>query len=409
MSDSSALAGSRLLVLGAGPYQLPVIRRATELGCHVITADYLPNNPGHRLAAVSEIVSTVDESGILDVAKRHLVDGVLTYGSDVSVRAVSFAAEELGLSGNPYRVVCRLQRKDQFRRLQRALGLPHPRFAAASTHEALIAECTDLSYPALVKPVDSSGSKGQAVARSKTELKSAFDRARPFARCGVIIAEELLAQDIMELVGEVLIEDGWLAFAQYGHNWFCDEVQPRVPAGEIVPGAVPQDVMAELDRQLQALVSGAGLRTGCMNFDALLSQGKVVLLDVGLRNGGNLFADVINLSTGVDLTTAAIYASLGLRFEVPSLHVDRSRTIVSHVVHSHVPDGRFESVQLDPAVAPWLIRESIFASDGDPIAAYTRGDAGIGIIIFEQPDAPAAASFVQRHPHPARIRLHASL
>src|SRR5436190_13344602 len=107
------LTSARLFVLGAGAYQLPVIRRALDLGCHVVVADYRPDNPGHRLASASEIVSTVDRDAILDVARRHAVDGVLTYGSDVSVPSVAYVAERLGLPGNPYETAALLQRKDR--------------------------------------------------------------------------------------------------------------------------------------------------------------------------------------------------------------------------------------------------------------------------------------------------------
>src|SRR5438552_1526548 len=108
----------RVLVLGAGPYQVPVIRRALDLGCYVVVADHTPANPGHRLASASEIVSTVDHEAILDVARRHAADGVLTYGSDVSAPAVAYVSERLGLPGNPYETAALLQRKDRIRELQ---------------------------------------------------------------------------------------------------------------------------------------------------------------------------------------------------------------------------------------------------------------------------------------------------
>src|SRR4051812_19077498 len=187
----------RLLVLGAGVYQVPVIRRARDLGHHVIVADYLPGNPGHRLASASEIVSTVDADAILDVARRHRIDGVLTSGSDVSAPAVAYVSERLGLPGNPHETAALLQRKDRIRDLQRAARLPHPEFVYAADADVLMARATAaaLPFPALVKPADASGSKGQSVARSFGELARAFDVARPFARCGVVVAEELLPDD----------------------------------------------------------------------------------------------------------------------------------------------------------------------------------------------------------------------
>lgn len=398
--------GARLLILGAGPYQIPVIRRALELGCHVITADNNPANPGHHIASAHEIVSTVDEHGILDVANRHGVDAVLTYGSDVSVPAVAYATEQLGLPGNEYRVASKMQRKDEIRELQKQIGLPHPRFVSASSAEELAARARNeaLLLPVLVKPADSSGSKGQSVASTPADLGSAFHKARTFSRCGVVVAEELLVPDIQEVVCETVIESGRLVFAQYGHNWFCNDVHPRVPVGEIVPGIFGDEVVRELDRQIQALVTAAGVQRGCMNADALLSRGELFLLDIGLRNGGYLLPEVVRLSSGVDLTEAAIHAALGLSFDVPALHAVAPRTIVSQVLHSHVAGG-FASASIDPEIESRIISSTRFVEQGDPVSEYTRGDAGVGVVIFEQTSSQAALELITRIPHPCTVQL----
>ncbi len=393
-------------MLGAGHYQIPVIRRALDLGCHVVVADYAPRNPGHPIASASEIVSTVDQEAMVDVARRHGVNGVLTYGSDVSVPTVAYVAERLGLPGSPSSAARLLQRKDSIRELQRELGLPHPRFVAASSAELLAdaARREGLPFPALLKPADSSGSKGQSVARSVADLFGGFAAAQPFSRCGVVVAEEIRRDDVTELGFEALIEDGRLIFGHYGHNWFCDATHPRVPVGEIYPGGFDASLMAEIDRQIQLLVTASGVTTGCMNFDALLSGGEVVIVDLGLRSGGNFVPDAVWFSSGVDLTTAAIHAALGACYPVPSLHVSEAKCIVSYILHSHSA-GRFRSMQIDPAVAPALIETRMFVHAGDEVAPYTRGDAALGVILFEQPGVASAHDLVRRLPHPCPVSV----
>ena len=39
------MSQKKLLMLGGSMQQIPAIRRAKELGCYVITCDYLPDNP----------------------------------------------------------------------------------------------------------------------------------------------------------------------------------------------------------------------------------------------------------------------------------------------------------------------------------------------------------------------------
>jgi len=401
--------GDRLLVLGAGSYQMPVIRRALDLGCHVVVADYLPGNPGHGIASASEIVSTVDRDGILDVARRHEVDGVLTYGSDVSAPAVAYVSERLGLPGNPYETAAMLQRKDRIRELQRRTGLPHPRFVHASDAGELAARASSegLPLPALVKPADASGSKGQTVVRRPEEFAAAFAAARELSRCGVVVAEELLPDDSMELVFEAFVEQGRLAFGCYGHNWFCDETHPRVPVGEIFPGAFGSEVVAEIDRQIQTLVTAAGVRSGCMNFDALLSRGQVVIVDLGLRSGGNFVSEMVALSTGVDLTSAAIHSALGRAVAVPALHAADPVCIASYILHAHAA-GRFVSARVHPAIEPAVFETRMFVEPGGAVQPYTRGDAALGVMMFRAPSPREAQATVARLPHLCDVTLDPS-
>jgi biotin carboxylase len=399
VSELDDIRGKRVLVLGAGPYQMPVIRRALDLGAYVITADYKPDNPGHRAASAFEIVSTVDRDGILEVARKHRPDAVLTYGSDVSVPTVAYVAQELGLPGNPYEAATLLQRKDRIRALQRDLGLPHPRFAAGTTPRELLDAAP---FPLLVKPADSSGSKGQSVVREACEMVAAFGRAQEFSRCGVVIAEELLPEDTTELVFEALIDHGRLVFGHYGHNWFCNDHHPRVPAGELVPGNFGADVIAEIDRQIQAIVSATGVRAGCMNFDALLSRGRVVILDIGLRSGGNYVPEIVFRSTAVDLTTASILLAAGISPRVEARHAAQPQAILSQVLHAHQA-GRFVEARVDPSLQRQLLRLDLFVHEGDAVHEYTRGDAGVGVAIFEVADVEAGEATIARFPHPCEV------
>ena len=180
-------------------------------------------------------------------------------------------------------------------------------------------------FPVLVKPADSSGSKGQMLAPDPSVLPAAFAHARPFSRCGVVVAESILARDLPELDGDALVQSGRLVFAHYGHNYFAVPGPVWVPAGETFPGFFGETVIGELDRQLQAIVDRVGVRTGCLNFDGLVSNGAVHLLEVALRNGGYLVPDAIQLSTGFDLLRAAVLAACGIDVPVPYLHAPTPR------------------------------------------------------------------------------------
>ena len=55
----------KLLLLGGIRYLLPVIKKAHELGAHVITADYLPDNIAHGYSDEYVNVSIMDKESVL--------------------------------------------------------------------------------------------------------------------------------------------------------------------------------------------------------------------------------------------------------------------------------------------------------------------------------------------------------
>src|SRR5690606_12140967 len=106
---------------------IPPIRYALQQGHYVITCDYLPQNPGHKLAHEYHNVSTTDKEAVLALAKQLRVDGVVAYASDPSAPTAAYVAEQLGLPGNPYQSVQILARKDLFRAFLAEHGFNVPR------------------------------------------------------------------------------------------------------------------------------------------------------------------------------------------------------------------------------------------------------------------------------------------
>ena len=105
----------KLLILGGSDIQVTAINKAKEMGHFVITCDYLPDNPGHKFSDEYHNVSTTDKEGVLDLAKRLEIDGILAYASDPAAVPAAFVAEKLKLPTNPYKAVEILSRKDLFR------------------------------------------------------------------------------------------------------------------------------------------------------------------------------------------------------------------------------------------------------------------------------------------------------
>ena len=89
----------KILIVGAGFLQGFAIRRAAQMGLHVVALDRDPDAPGFRWSHKREIADTRDASACLEAARREKVDAVVSVCTDFAVKSVAFVAESLGLPG----------------------------------------------------------------------------------------------------------------------------------------------------------------------------------------------------------------------------------------------------------------------------------------------------------------------
>ena len=195
----------KILILGGGFQQLPAIRKAHELGLTVLLADYLPDAPGRREAEQSFLVSTRDRDKILELARKEDVDGILAFASDPAEETAAYVAEKIGLPGGMYAAAGILGNKRRFREFLAMHRIPAPRHFLMDYPES------DLPYPVVVKPLDSSGSKGVTILRSYDagRLLRAYQTAVSCSLSGQAMAEEYISYGYRHLIGgDVIVRDG---------------------------------------------------------------------------------------------------------------------------------------------------------------------------------------------------------
>lgn len=170
----------KILLLGGSAQQITAIETARKLGYYTVLCDFLPDNPGQFHADKFYLISTTDKEAVLEVARNEKVDGVLAYASDPAAPASAYVAEKMGLPGNPYESVKILCNKDSFRKFLSENGFHGPEAHGYSDSGEALADKGKWRYPIIIKPIDSSGSKGVTVLHSENGIKEALDYAFSF-------------------------------------------------------------------------------------------------------------------------------------------------------------------------------------------------------------------------------------
>lgn len=372
----------RILFLGGAPTQIPPIKYALEQGHYVITCDYLPENPGHKLSHEYHDVSTTDKEAVLALAKSLNIDGIVAYASDPAAPTAAYVAEKMGLPGNPYKSVEILARKDLFRAFLAENGFNVPRSQSFYTLDEAKAWLDEIGVPAFIKPVDSSGSKGVTNLKNKDHLAEAFQHALQFSREKKVVVEEAIVRSGHQVAGDGFIVDGELVFRCWADENFDDLCNGLVPIGQSFPTSHPKEWLDIAHAESQRLLTLLGMKTGALNFDFLFDQdGKFYFLELGPRNGGCQIPEVIRYSTGVDLIKYTVDAAIGL--DCSSLSMTPSKGYWSSYMLHSLQDGVFKEIYLSDRAKKYIVEQDIYVKPGDKVFKFSGSHHTLGTMILQ--------------------------
>lgn len=300
-------------MLGGSIYQTYAIKEAVKLGYYVITCDYLPGNPGHKFAHEYHNVSTTDKDAVLELVRKLKVEGVVAYASDPAAPTAAYVCEKLGLPTSPYRSVEILSKKHLFRKYLAENGFNVPKANSYTKFEDAEQDLKNFHLPVMVKPVDSSGSKGVNKLTDPAQLKAFFEDALSYSRDKIVLIEEFIVKAGPQISGDAFSVDGKLVFHCLGNEFYSTKVDKDfAPLGECWPTIMPQEVIDTLADDLQRLITSLGMRSNAYNVEAIYgTDGKVYILELGARSGGSLIPQVTALATGVDMVPYVIKAAMG--------------------------------------------------------------------------------------------------
>lgn len=337
----------RLLMLGGSLYQTYAIKAAVEMGYYVITCDYLPDNPGHKFAHEYYNVSTTDKNAVLDLAKQLKVDGIVAYASDPAAPTAAFVAEKLGLPTSPYKSVEILSKKHLFRKYLAEHGFNVPKAKSYTTFEDAEKDIDSFHLPVMVKPVDSSGSKGINKLTDKSQLKAFVEDALSYSRDKIFLIEEFIVKNGPQISGDAFSVDGKLVFHCLGNEFYSSKADKDfAPLGECWPSIMPKKVIDDLTVDLQRLITSLGMKSTAYNVEAIYgTDGKVYILELGARSGGSLIPQVTKLATGVDMVPYVIKAAAG--DDCSELKMQPVKGFWSnYMVHANAT-GKYDGIEFD--------------------------------------------------------------
>lgn len=385
----------KLLVLAAGILQVPVIKKAKEMGIYVIAADGDPDAVGLKYADKAIVVNITSEEDVLKVAHEEHIDGVIHPCSEVSMNVMGRLNDELGLSGITREQAIRATNKHLMREAFESGNAPSPKsILTENAEDAWMHLQNDFSTDGILKPSRNSGSRGIAkVVRdmNKADFINAYNIALNESRDKSVLLEQFIegpefSIEIIVWNGKVNVltvtdkkTTGAPHFVELGHN------QPSCYSAEEVE---------ILKAAAVAGVKALGVNNCACHAEAKLMDGKAYLMEIGARLGGDFIStELTHLSTGIDMVAAAINVALGIE---PDLNPKEEPKGVCIRYFCPKP-GKLVSVDnteilKDPRVYLW----EIYHKAGDVIPEVTSSLCRSGHVIVTESSPQKAIALADR-------------
>ena len=371
-------------MLGGSLYQVYAIKEAVRLGYYVISCDYLPDNPGHQYAHEYHNVSTTDKEAVLELARRLQVDGVVAYASDPAAPTAAYVCEQLGLPSSPYQSVEILSKKDLFRAYLAEHGFNVPKAQGFTSYEEALSVIDTFKLPVMVKPVDSSGSKGINKMTDKSQLKAFVEDALSYSRDKRFLIEEFIVKKGYQISGDAFSVDGRLVFHCFGNEYYSSKVQKDfAPLGECWPFLMDESIEKRLHDELQRLITLLDMKSTAYNVEAIVDeQDNIYILELGARSGGSLIPQITEYATGVNMVTYVIKAAMGE--DCSDLQMAPTRGCWSNYMVHADESGTYAGITYDEHFAKHNLVD--FVTDikiGDPVHKFRDAQDAIGTLIVK--------------------------
>ena len=372
----------KLMILGGSRYAIPVIESAHKLGLYVITCDYLPDNIAHKYSDEYHNVSIIDKEATLQVAKECKIDGVISFACDPGVVTAAYIAEEMNLPfQGSYDSTVILQDKGLFRKFltENNFNVPHAKRYTDKSEP--FSDIDFFTWPVIVKPVDSAGSKGVTKVDSPFDLANAIETAINGSHNGVFIIEDFLTFDGYHSSADPFSVNGKLKFVTYSDQLFDPEADnPYTPSMIIWPSSMKEEHQNILTKETQRLINLLGMNTGIYNIETCVGiDGKPYIMEVSPRGGGCKIAEIQRYAFGVDLIENEVRKAVGL----PVLEIKQTNCDgywCEMVIHARPgQSGTFKRLNIDSEIKKKYIKLiDMSAKEGDMVMPFTGANMSLG-------------------------------
>lgn len=303
------------IVLGGTNPHIELIHQLKTRGYYVVLADYLDNPPAKTVADYHEQVSTMDELAVLEIAKKHNAELVISACVDQANITACYVAEKLELTKPyTYKTASEITNKGFMKNVMFANGIPTTRYIYLENGEEI--SDFDLHFPVMVKPADSCAASGVKKANNISELKQFINEAKQVSRTGRTVIEEYFSG--VEVSAYCFVQDELANVIMVSERLSVIEGEKQVLKcyATITPPNISDVAMEKIKKAATQIAKAFELDNTPLHVQAIVDGDNISIIEFAPRVGGGISYQTIRDNTGFDIISATIDSYLQKRVDV---------------------------------------------------------------------------------------------
>jgi biotin carboxylase len=372
-----------IVFLGGSPDQSTSYLAAREMGLHIIGFDGNPDAFAFQYADETFPISVHDDTAIKDVLAGRQIDAIYSQASDAG-RMCEYELARVFHTPKPVSLasVHASMDKGYFLESLAQAGLPSHGHVKCSGKEQMLDAVKNWAFPFVVKPNDSSGSKGVLLVRDAQERDAAIADAAAISPTNTLICEQLVEGQHYSV--DCFIRDHKVEFMAVSQK-FMTMPPLMIPMHYVMPAEIPDELQERMRSYVERICAALDITAGPVTCDVVLSNDDVLhIIEMGARAGGNGLSLLLDRAYGVDYVPAAVALHLGETLSVDAKYQRSSAlvTIVADQTGRLVSISGLNDLKIEGVIADF----KCFFEEGQDVAPYTKAANALGYILLDGAD-----------------------
>ena len=374
----------KVVIMGGGLNQMPLINKCKS-EYYTVVCDANKNAMGKDVADEFRCIDISDASKVVEVCREIGAAGVVC-NTESLMPCSARVQTELGLVGNTPEAVMNSSDKFLFRQTQERAGVFYPKMQLFSDYETAKAYAAQSKVPLIIKPAESSGSRGVKVITTPEELtREAFDICVSCSRNKKIILEDFVdfsGQTALE--AEVFLYEGKIEYVCLFRT-LRDKKHNLVPQCYCSDTRVSKETEDRIREDLQKIFTAAGLKWGQYNVELTFTTGgDIFVIEINARQGGMMLPQFVRIYTGIDIDRLLITTAAGDDAYLQQLRATDQVWSRSAIHFRMLADqtGIFHGYHVDGEAKKYFKEEFLYFHEGEKVKLSENGFASIGTLDF---------------------------